>query len=325
VNVKKLQEDNMKRIMMLMIVGILTLSGCSAADPEDTNNQDEFASEKIDVYTRDTSSGTRDGFMNGIGFGDAATDDSLLVDGFITNNNAGIMNAVATDVAGIGYVSMASVNDTIKALQFEGVEASEANVINNTYGLKRPFNWIMRSADDFATERERDLSLAFLGFLASNDGADVINDEGAIAISSTGNWATLVSDYPVCSLDNSNETLVFGGSDSISKIAEALSGAFSARCGDVKTVNNHTGSSDGYKRTQGEEKDGINSTHIGYASRPFKDTEQTGEPSTRGQLAWDAIVAIVNNDNPVDGITAQQLMEIYKGDITTWGEVLAQQ
>ena len=76
----------MKRIMMLMVVGILTLSGCSAANPDENSNPDKFSNEKIDVYTRDTSSGTRDGFMNGIGFGDAATDDSLLVDGFITNN-----------------------------------------------------------------------------------------------------------------------------------------------------------------------------------------------------------------------------------------------
>lgn len=315
----------MKKFLVLMMIGILTLSGCSSTDPDDSGNEDEFLTETIDVYTRDTSSGTRDGFMNGIGFGDAATDDSLLVDGFITNNNAGIMSAVGTDVAGIGYVSLSSVNDTIKPLMFEGVEASEENVVNDTYGLKRPFNWIIRSADDFATEKERDLSMAFLAFLASNDGADVIADEGATAVSSTGNWATLVSEYPVCALDNSNDTLNFGGSDSITKIAEALSAAFSPRCGNVKTVNNHTGSSDGYKRAQGEEKDGINSVHIGYASRPFKEAEQTGEPSTRGQLAWDAIVVIVNNDNPLDDITAQQLVDIYKGNITTWGEVLVKE
>lgn len=315
----------MKKIMMLMLISLLTLSGCSTANSDELTDQEKFLSEKIDVYTRDTSSGTRDGFMNGIGFGDAATDDSLLVDGFITNNNAGIMSAVGTDIAGIGYVSLSSVNDTIKALKFDGVEASEENVMNDTYGLKRPFNWVIRNEDDYASETERDLSLAFLGFLASNDGADVINDEGATAVSSTGNWSTLVSEYPVCALDNSKLTLVFGGSDSVSKIAEALSAAFSPRCGNVKTVNNHTGSSDGYKRTQGEEKDGINSTHIGYASRPFKEEEQTGEASSRGQLAWDAIVAIVNKDNSLDDITAEQLVGIYKGDITTWGEVLAQE
>lgn len=319
----------MKKILMLMMIAVLALGGCSSADSysdaDSNSEQDAFLEEKIDVYTRDTSSGTRDGFMNGIGFGDAATDDSLLVDGFITNNNAGIMSAVATDMAGIGYVSLSSVNNTIKPLAFEGVEASEENVMNDTYGLKRPFNWIIRSEDDFASDVERDLTLAFLGFLASNDGADVINDEGATAVSATGNWADIVNDYPVCALDNSDVTLVFGGSDSVSKIAESLSAAFSPRCGDVVTVNNHTGSSDGYKRTQGEEKDGINSTHVGYASRPFKEEEQTGDASTRGQLAWDAIVAIVNTDNPLDDIKAEQLVDIYSGDITTWGEVLAQE
>ena len=316
----------MKKIMILMIIALLALAGCSNTDNGDDNGDDSnFNSEKINVYTRDTSSGTRDGFMNGIGFGDAATDDSLLVDGFITNNNAAIMTAMVTDVAGIGYVSLSSVNDTIKPLQFEGVEASEANVMNDTYGLKRPFNWMTRSDDDFASERERDLTYAFIAFLESNDGADVINDEGAISVSATGNWADLVNEYPVCAVDNSDITLNFGGSDSITSIAEALSAAFSPRCGNVNTVNNHTGSSDGYKRVQGDEKDGINGVHVGYASRPFKDEEKTGTEDTRGQLAWDAIVAIVHKENPVDDISAAELVEIYKGDVTTWGEILEAQ
>lgn len=312
----------MKKLLVSMMIGLVILAGCSSANNGDDSDNDGFANEKINVYTRDTSSGTRDGFMSGIGFKEAATDDSVLVSGFITNNNAAIMSAMTTDISGIGYVSLSSVNNTVKALSFEGVEASEANVINDTYGLKRPFNWMRRSDDDFANERERDLTLAFIAFLESNDGADVINDEGATAVSSTGNWATLVSEYPVCELDNSDVTLNFGGSDSITRIAEALSAAFSPRCGNVNTVNNHTGSSDGYKRAQGEEKDGINGVHIGYASRPFTDAEKVGAEDTRGQLAWDAIVAIVHNDNPTTNITAQQLVEIYRGDITTWGEIL---
>lgn len=315
----------MKKLMVVLMIALLTLAGCSNTDPDDDDNGSQFGNEKINVYTRDTSSGTRDGFMKGIGFDDAASDDSVLVSGFITNNNAAIMAAMVTDVAGIGYVSLSSVNDTIKALKFEGVEATEANVLNDTYGLKRPFVWMRRTDDSFASDRERDLTMAFLAFLESSDGADVINDEGATAVSATGNWASLVSEHPVCAVDNSDATLNFGGSDSITRIAEALSAAFSPRCGNVNTVNNHTGSSDGYKRAQGDEKDGINGVHVGYSSRPFNDGEKVGPEDTRGQLAWDAIVAIVHKDNPVDSISASELVEIYKGDVTTWGEILEAQ
>jgi phosphate transport system substrate-binding protein len=304
------------KLFISIFIALLVLAGCN------TTNDNGFESEKINVYTRDTSSGTRDGFMSGIGFKDASSDDSVLVSGFITNNNAGIMTAMTTDIAGIGYVSLSSVNNTIKALNFEGVEATEANVLNDTYGLKRPFVYMRRVDGDYVNDREYEITLAFIAFMESNDGADVINDEGATAVNGNGNWASLLVNHPVCELNNSDVTLNFGGSDSITRIAESLSAAFSPRCGNVQTVNNHTGSSDGYKRSQGEEKDGVNAVHIGYSSRPFRDGELSGPSETRGQLAWDAIVAIVHKDNPVDNVTADQLVKIYKGELATWGAVI---
>lgn len=308
----------MKKLLVLsMFIGLAgLLYGCGTTDEFD-------ASKTISVYTRDTSSGTRDGFMNGIGFGDASGDDSLLVDGFATRDNTGIMQAMTVDEFGIGYVSLSSVNDTVKGLSFEGVEPTEANVINDTYGLKRPFNYITRAAGDYESDEMEQIANAFIAFLHSIDGSDVISDEGAIPLSSNYTWDSVASEHPICEADNSGLTLKFGGSDSIQKIAEALSAAFSPRCGNVQTENDHTGSSDGYKRTQGEEKDGVNGKHIGYASRPFRgdEVDLTSE-DTRGQLAWDAIVAIVHLDNPVDNLTAEQLRKIYSGDITTWQEVL---
>jgi phosphate transport system substrate-binding protein len=247
----------------------------------------------------------------------------VLVDGFATRDNTGIMNAMTIDEFGIGYVSLSSVNDTIKALQFDGVDPTIENVINDTYGLKRPFNYITRAAGDYESTEIEQIANAFIVFLHSTDGSDIINDEGAIALPSTYTWESVAGDHPICAQDNSTLTLKFGGSDSIQKIAEALSAAFSPRCGNVQTNNDHTGSSDGYKRTQGEEKDSVNSKHIGYASRPFRGDEvDLTDPETRGQLAWDAIVAIVHLDNPVDNLTAEQLRKIYSGELLTWQEVL---
>lgn len=308
----------MKKITLLItLIFVLALAACSPAPTEPGLEE-----EKINVYTRDTTSGTRDGFMRGIGFADASANDSVLVAGFITADNNAIMNAMTTDKAGIGYVSLSSVNNTIKALSFEGVAATEENVLNNTYKLKRPFVMMRRVDGDYLNDTEYQLTMAFLAYVASNDGADVIANAGATATSGTGSWSSQVANHPVCALDNSAVTLKFGGSDSVQKIAEALSAAFSPACGNVKTENDHTGSGDAYKRVQGGEKDGVNYKHIGYSSRFFRDEELSGPEATRSQLAWDAIVAIVHKDNPVDNLTAEQLMKIYKGEYTIWGDVI---
>jgi phosphate transport system substrate-binding protein len=308
----------MKKIVLLFsVIFMLTLAACSPAE-----EKPGFEAEKINVYTRDTSSGTRDGFMRGIGFADASANDSVLVGGFITADNNAIMAAMATDKSGIGYVSLSSVNNTIKALDFEGVAANEDNVLNDTYKLKRPFVMMRRLDGDYISDSEYQLTLAFLAYVASNDGADVIANAGATATSRTGTWASQVANHPVCALDNSAITLKFGGSDSVQKIAEKLSAAFTPACGNVKTENDHTGSSDGFKRVQGGEKDGVNYKHIGYSSRFFRAEELAGPEATRTQMAWDAIVAIVHKDNPVSNLTGEQLTKIFKGEYTLWGDVI---
>ncbi|MCF7924905.1 MAG: substrate-binding domain-containing protein [Candidatus Izimaplasma sp.] len=307
----------MKKIILLIAAFVLTLtlSACGGS----TDSWD--SSSNITVYTRDTSSGTRAGFMGGIDFGDAAEDDSLLVDGFVIKDNTGILSSIVTDEYGIGYISLATLNDEVKGLSFDGVEPSVANVINNTYGLKRPFNYVTRALDDYENDTEKNLSLAFVAFMGTTDGADVITNQGAVPLDSSNTWDDIKADYPVCEQDNSGTVIRFGGSDSIQKIAEALSAAFAPKCGDFVPEHDHTGSSDGFKRTQGSEKDGDNYKHIGFASRPFKDSE-AGADGTQGQLAWDAIVAIVNLNNELNSVTAQDLKNIYSGDVTTWDELL---
>jgi phosphate transport system substrate-binding protein len=309
----------LKKLSMILAMGsMLALAACAPSTPDPV---DIFKDEKINVYTRDTTSGTRDGFMRGIGFADAAANDSVLVSGFITADNNAIMSAAGTDKAAIGYVSLSSVNNTVKAFKFEGVEANEANVLNNTYGLKRPFVVMRRVDGDYVNDTEYQLTLAFLAFLGSNDGADVIANAGATPTSRNGSWTSIVANHPVCALDNSAVTLKFGGSDSVQKIAEALSKAFQPACGNVQTENDHTGSGDAFKRTQGDQKDGVSYKHIGYSSRFFRDAELAGPEATRLQMAWDAIVAVGHKDNPIDNLTAAQLTAIYKGEVSFWGDL----
>lgn len=310
----------MKKLSLVIItlVAVLTLAACGG-----TNTEWDRTS-NIQVYTRDTSSGTRAGFMSGIGFEDGDTNDNLLAPGFVIRDNTGILTTMATDEYGIGYISLASLDDTVKGLNFNGVEPTLANVINNTYELKRPFNYVTRADGDYLSVTEEQIVEAFIAYLHSTDGADIITNNGAIPLSSTQSWDEIASNYPVCQLDNSAITISFGGSDSIQKIAEALSADFAPRCGNFVRAHAHTGSSDGFKRTQGSEKDGTNYKSIGFASRPFKDTE-AGEAGTQGQLAWDAIVAIVHLDNELDNVTAADLVAIYDGTFRTWDAVLDQE
>jgi phosphate transport system substrate-binding protein len=307
----------MKKLLVFTALFALmfTLSACG----ETEEGWDSESS--ITVYTRDTSSGTRAGFMGGIGFDEGAEDDSVLAEGFVIKDNTGIFTSMQTDEYGIGYISLATLTDEVKGLQFDGVEPTVANVVNNTYGLKRPFNYVLRALDDYENDTERDLSLAFIAFLGTTDGADIITNQGAVALDSSDTWDDIKDDYPVCDGDNSGVVLKFGGSDSIQKIAEALSEAFAPKCGDFVPEHDHTGSSDGFKRTQGGEKDGDNYKHIGFASRPFKDSE-AGAEGTQGQLAWDAIVAIVHVNNELNSVTAQDLKDIFSGEVSTWNELL---
>lgn len=314
----------MKKIILMLTIAVLgiTLSACS-------NNEDDVegfdTNKTITVYTRDTSSGTRDGFMKGIGFDDAATENSLLVAGFLTKDNTGILSSMSIDEYGIGYISLASLNNTVKGLYFDNVEPSVANVVNNSYGLKRPFMYVLR--DDWTgMETEQAIAEAFVAFLGTTDGSDVINDKGAVALATAQTWDDIKANYAVCADDNTGVELKLGGSDSIEKVALALTAAFAPKCGDFSPVHEHTGSSDGFKRTQGGEADGSNAKHIGFASRPFKTdgTEDIAEGSISGQLAWDAIVAIVHVENTLTNVSADDLKKIYSGEHTLWSDLISE-
>ena len=234
-------------------------------------------SNNIVLYTRDTTSGTRDGFMGGIGFSTAAKNDNLLTDGFLIADNTAILTAMSgSDKYGIGYVSLSSVNNNIKPLKFNNVVASEESVIDNSYGLKRPFNWMLRAEGDFPTETVEDIANAFVAFMVTIEGEDTIAGAGAVALEATQRWDDIKASYPVCNQDNSAVTVRFGGSDSIEKVAKAVTASFKPRCGNFVAEHEHTGSGDAYKRTNDPAiKDTAVGKDVGFASRNFTDAEKT--------------------------------------------------
>ena len=309
----------MKKILLVFTLFLgLFLAACQKDD-------DFKLDSNITVYTRDTTSGTRDGFMNGIGFSEAAKSDSVLVTGFVIRDNTAQLNAMTIDEYGIGYISLSSVNESVKGLKFEGVDPTEANVINNTYQLKRPFMWMVRADGDFpggANSPVEQLVKAFIAFLGTSDAADIINNAGAIALPTSITWDSIKDQYPITQANNASVTVRFGGSDSIQKVAEAVTQAFSAKAGNFVAEHDHTGSGDGWKRTNGDTKDQTVGKDVGFSSRPFTTAELANVTEAQvGQLAWDAIVAIVHLSNPINNMTADTLKKIYNGTYLKWSDV----
>jgi len=334
----------LKRGTMFATLGII-LAACatpssstasSSSSPVPTFDQ----TRNIVLYTRDTTSGTRAGFFEGIGFSAAGPSDSVLTDGFVIRDNTAQLAAMGgADKYGIGYISTSSLNNTVKGLNFAGVAPTIANVINNTYGLKRPFMWMLRAPYDFpgsdaGTQTKGSVELiseAFTAFINTTDGTDTITRAGAIGIyTGTATWDSIKANYPVCNQDNSAVTLRLGGSDSIQKVAEALTLSFKAKCGNFVPAHEHTGSSDAYRRTNGANKDQAVGKDIGFSSRPFRnsgaDLELDVPTAQRGQLAWDAIVAITHKDNPLSNVNADILKRMYEKasaqPIRTWEEAI---
>lgn len=298
-------------------------------------------SRNITLYTRDTTSGTRAGFFEGIGFSAAGPSDSVLTEGFVIRDNTAQLAAMGgADKYGIGYISTSSLNNTVKGLNFKGVAPTIPNVVNNTYDLKRPFMWMLRAPYDFpgsnaATSTKGSVELiveAITAFVNTTDGVDTISRSGAIGLyAGTQTWDDVKSNYPVCNQDNSAVTVRLGGSDSIQKVAEDLTLSFKAKCGNFVPAHEHTGSSDAYRRTVGANKDQSVGKDIGFSSRPFRnsgaDLELDVPAAQRGQLAWDAIVAIIHKDNPLSNVDASILRRMYEKDaaqpIRTWAEAIA--
>jgi len=273
----------MKRILFaIMVLMSFGITACTNGSTTATTNGFDSSSNII-IYTRDTTSGTRDAFFSGIDFEDAVSDNTVLASSYVeVDSNGSMITAVNNDVYGIGYISLASLSESgLTGLAYNGIQATEENVNNGTYALKRPFNYITRS-DWTGMEKEEQIVEAFVAYMSTTDGkATIANNSGIVTLSdSDQSWDEIKNQYPICTQDNSDVTIYFGGSTSVEKIAEALSQEFSAKCGNFVAEHNHTGSGDAYKRTQGSEADGANKLHIGFASREFKDTEPAATGTT---------------------------------------------
>ena len=273
----------------------------AAAEETDAAASDFDTSAAISVYSREDGSGTRGAFIElmGIEQEDESGEkvDMTTQDATITNNTSVMMTGVAGDPYAIGYVSLGSMNETVKALTIDGVEASVETVKDGSYAVARPFNIATKGEPDETTQD-------FINYILSAEGQAIVSEEGYITIDDAA---------PAFEGGSVSGDIVVAGSSSVSPVMEKLAEAYMALNGDVNIEIQTTDSTSGMTSA-------IDGTcQIGMASRALKD-EETAE-LTGTQIAMDGIAVIVNNENPIEGLTSEQVQSIYTGATTTWADV----
>lgn len=269
-------------------------SAAPAADAFDT-------AQDIAVFTREDGSGTRGAFIELTGVEQKDADgkkvDMTTEAAAVQSSTNGVMTAVANDPTAIGYISLGSLNDTVKAVTVDGVKAGADTVKDGSYTLARPFN-IVTNGD--ATDP---VAVDFIAYCLSADGQALATDKGYIG--SEGEAFT--SAQPA-------GKIVVGGSSSVAPLMEKLVEAYKTVNPNAEIEHLTTDSTTGVSGAL----DG--SYTIGLASRDLKDSEtEAGAKAT--VLAMDGIAVVVNPENPIENLTVDQIKSIYVGEVTTWDEV----
>ena len=311
-----------KKTMTATVACLMTfsLAACGSSDEGKTAG----VSGDIKVYTRDSSSGTREAFEKGVDFEVSLTKNAIEV-----SSNDDMAAKVGADKNGIGYTSLSTdfEKNGVSALQYEGVTASSESVLDGSYKLQRPFMYVTRAAGDYGSDDKEQLVQAFLDFMQnSTEGMAIVKKNGGeVDESKAKPWDELSKKYEaVLGKDNSAITITTCGSTSVEKTVKASLEAFSPMAGNFKFTMNQSGSGDAVPRVLGKEKDGPNKGDIGFASRAFKEdgSEDISKAMESGQYCIDAVVAVVNKENTdVTSLTQAQLKSIFTGETLKWEDI----
>ena len=294
-----------KLFALLTAAAMLTAMTACGGNKDSASGSDAAASGgsdlgMISVVSREDGSGTRSAFIELMGVEEKDADgnktDMTTADAIITNNTEVMMSTVAGDPASIGYVSLSSLGDQVKALTVDGAEATAENVKSGTYKVARPFN--------IATKGEpTGVAKDFINFILSADGQKIVSED----------CITVDDQAAAFQTDGSTGKLVIGGSSSVTPLMEKLVEAYKAINAGAEIELQASDSTSGMTGT-------IEGTYdIGMASREMKEEELAELKGT--VIAMDGIAVIVNNENPLTGLTSEQIGQIYKGEITDWSEV----
>lgn len=321
-----------KKVMCMLLTGILAagvLAGCgnsntgtgdgTAGDTAENSveNSAENAAEdsadvvvengnfdsaaSIAVYSREDGSGTRGAFIElfGIEEKDESGEkiDNTTEEAIITNSTAVMLTSVSGDTYAIGYVSLGSLDSTVKAVKIDGAEPTVENIKSGAYAIARPFN--------IATNGElSDAAQDFINYIMSAEGQAVITENGYIGDDAAEAFSS----------NGAQGKVVVGGSSSVSPVMEKLIEAYQTVNADV-TIELQTSDS-----TTGMTGALDGTLDIGMASRELKDSE-TEAGLTATQIAMDGIAVIVNLDNPAEDLSSETVKSIFTGETTGWNAV----
>lgn len=271
------------------------VSGCSASGSTPNFNTQKA----ITVVSREDGSGTRGAFIELFGIEvkgeDGSKKDMTTKEAIVAKQTDVMMGNVASDKYAIGYISLGSLNQTIKALQIEGVDATKENVVNGTYAISRPFY--------IATKGEAaGLTKDFIDFILSAEGQAVVSKSYIPVLDGAAAYAG----------DRPTGKIVVAGSSSVTPVMEKLKEAYLLVNPNATIEIQQSDSSAGMTGA-------ISGTcDIGMASRELKDSEAQQLVPT--QIALDGIAVIVNNENPLTTLNKAQVKAIFTGEITKWSE-----
>lgn len=317
----------MKRLAAILLAGVMVfgLAACGgnedAGNSTDTNSGTEATADKahtdssskddkssdwdssndITVVSREDGSGTRGAFVELFGIEeevDGEKMDMTTEEANITNSTSVMMSSVAQNEYSIGYISLGSLNDTVKALKIDGTEATAENIKAGTYKISRPFNIAVKKD---ASEAAQD----FINYILSKEGQAIVSDNNYIPLDNAEAYAS----------NGASGKVVVAGSSSVSPVMEKLKEAYADANSNVEIEIQTSDSTTGMQNAI----DGV--CDIGMASRELKDSELDAG-LTPTVIALDGIAVIVNNDNPTDEMTSDQVKSIFTGDALAWDEAL---
>ena len=299
-----------KKITATALFGVLAVSafaGCGGASSSSNGSSDagsdaaKFdASKTISVVTREEGSGTRDAFTELTGVlvkdGDNKTD-TTTTQAVTINSTEAVITNVKDNEAAIGYISLGSLNDTVKALKIGGVEATADNVKSGDYAVSRPFNIAYKGE---LSEAAQD----FVDYIMSSDGQKIVSDNGYVTVSENAAYSG----------KKPSGKISVAGSSSVSPVMEKLAEAYQKVNTNAKVEIQTSDSSAGMQSAMGGTCD------IGMASRDLKDEEKSALKVET--IAKDGIAVIVNNANTCDDLTLDQVKSIYTGETTVWSDII---
>ncbi len=308
-------------VMLAMSMAVMSLTACGSkeeAAPADTKAveteaaateaagteaavETALAEGPITVVSREDGSGTRGAFIELFGIeqkNDAGEKvDYTTEDAEITNSTSVMMTTIAGNEEAIGYISLGSLNDTVKAISIDGAEATVDNIKSGTYKIARPFN--------IATQQDVSEAAAdFIEFIMSEEGQAVVEDNNYISQGNEGAYET----------ENLSGKVVVAGSSSVTPVMEKLKEAYEVLNPDVTIEVQQSDSTTGMTSAI----EGV--CDIGMASRELKESElEAGLVPT--VIAMDGIAVIVNNESPVNELSSENVKAIFTGEVTDWEEI----